>query len=347
MRLSPSSRRLALLALAIGLSGTLALAQDTCRRPSCMSYLEGLQQELNRNPNDAGILMRIARAYQVEGNNRQTLAYLDRYLAQRPSDLAVIMEAAHLAMSFPDFPAAERYLQSALRHGGNALPLHKELGQLYIKTDRPKEAITEYEAILADNEQDVEAHANMGLAYLKLDNLSKAITHLHRATELQPNNADRHNILGLAYIQAQRPKNAVESFQKALAVQPGSIVYHYNLGEAYRLLGMQEQSMNEFDNALQEPPNTADEWFNRGKVHFRLGLYEASIKTYQTALQKYTDPVSRAQVFLAIGYAYEALNNVPEARHYFENYLAIIPRGNTAEGVRARMKALPANSRDY
>lgn len=341
MRMRTSMRRLAVLALAVGLSGTMTFAAERpCKKPSCMTYLDGLHQELQSRPNDAGVLMRLARAYQAEGDNRQTLRYLDLYLNQKPSDTPVRLEAATLAMSFPDFPAAEKHLKAAMQSGGDTPALHRHLGLMYLKMDRPQDAINEYKAVLARTESDAEAHANIGLAYLKEDNLSQAITHLHRATELEPNSADRHNMLGLAYIQANRVRNAVECFNRALAIQPGSIVYNYNLGEAYRLLGMTEQSLTAFDNALQEHPNTADEWFNHGKVHFRLGLYESAVKTYRVALEKYNDPVSRAQVYLAIGYAYEALNDVPQARQYFQNFLTIMPQGNTSQNVRERMKAL-------
>ncbi len=257
-----------------------------------------------------------------------------------PSDTATLLEAGQTAITLPDFAMAEKFFRMALSVTSDPGSVHNELGKIYLQQDKPQQAIDEYTAVLAQSPQHPDAIANLGLAYLKTKDFDKAITYLHKAAQMQPQNADRQNMLGLAYIQSNHLDDAIKTFKRAVSLKPDSIVYHYNLGEAYRLSGLQEQAVSEYDSALQNTPETADEFFNQGKVGYRMGLYEDAIKKYTVALERFTEPVAKAQVYMGLGMAYEALEKNALARQMFEQYLKIVPSGDSAQLVRNRLKVL-------
>lgn len=330
-------------ALTVGglwIAGTALAGDCTPRKPSCMTYMEGLRHELSQSPDDPMVYLRLARAWQMEGDRQQTLKYLGEYLLRNTDDVKILMEAGQLAASLPDFDLAEKYFSRALSFPSAQDEARKNLGLLTLQNDKPERSIEHYETVLEDEPDNAEALSNIGIAYLKTGRLEEATTSLYKAAQADRDNPDRFNMLGLAYIQLKRYPDAAKALERATALEPGNIAYHYNLGEAYRLMGLQDKALSQFDAALQNPPRTADEWFNQGKVHFRLGLYESAIKSYQTAEAMFTRPLEKAQVYLGMGYTYEALSLNERARAAFQQYLDIIPDGDAANGVRARLSEL-------
>jgi tetratricopeptide (TPR) repeat protein len=324
---------------AVGKTGSKHKDAD-CNKPSCITYLEGLERAYQENPDDPYILIQLGRAYQQEGNTQQALIYMDRYLSLRPTDYRLAIEAARMAMSIPNWSLAEKTLNQAISSAPDPDPLRKEMGMLYLKQDLIDKASEIYMDLLAKYPEDAEINGNLGLIYLKTKDLEKAISHLHKAAEREPGSSDRQNMLGLVYIQSGEIEDAAKAFQKAIRLAPNNIIYHYNLGEAYRLSGLQSQAVSEYDYALQGTPTTADEYFNQGKVGYRLGLYEDAIKKYTIALEKFQDPAAKAQVYMGMGLTYEIMNQPELARHAYGKFLELVPAGETSETVRNRIKSL-------
>lgn len=319
-------------------------ANTKCDKPSCMSYIEGLQQAERANPTDAAIKLQLARAYQQESNLEQALIHFERYLDLKPNDINVALETTRLAqsskLSKPNWPLAEKALMMVIKASPNPDPHRKDLGMLYMRMESTPKAVALYQDMLEQHPDDAELHGNMGLIYMKSKEFESAVRHLHKAAELQADNADRQNMLGLTYMKMGKHDDARMAFEKAMKLKPENIIYHFNLGEAYRLMGLKEKALAEYDSALKGKPVTADEYYNQGKVSYRMGAYEDAVRKYTVALEKFKDPAAKAQVHMAMGLAYESLNQRFMAQQSYAKFLNLMPTGESAVKVRNRMKAL-------
>ena len=92
------------------------------------------------------------------------------------------------------------------------------------------EAITNMEAEVTANPDNVEAWTRLGHLYFDSDQAKNAIKAYNRALELQPGNADVWTDLGVMYRRNKQPDKAIESFEKAYAIQDNHIMSRLNKG---------------------------------------------------------------------------------------------------------------------
>lgn len=92
------------------------------------------------------------------------------------------------------------------------------------------EAITNMEAEVTANPDNVEAWTRLGHLYYDSDQVENAIKAYTHALELQPGNADVWTDMGVMYRRNKQPDKAIEAFEKAHSVQKDHIPSRLNKG---------------------------------------------------------------------------------------------------------------------
>jgi len=92
------------------------------------------------------------------------------------------------------------------------------------------EAITNMEAAVTANPDNVEAWTKLGHLYFDSDQAEKAIKAYNRSLELLPGDPDVLTDLGVMYRRNKQPEKAIESFEKAYSIMNNHVMARLNKG---------------------------------------------------------------------------------------------------------------------
>jgi tetratricopeptide (TPR) repeat protein len=149
--------------------------------------------------------------------------------------LPLLQELAHQA---PKLAIVQQYL-------GIARAQHHDLSQATISL---KEART-----LAPNSSDI--RASLAQVYLAQDSLSLALSEGEAALELDSQNVATLKILAEAHLRAGNLKRAEELVKETLALQPHDAALHHRLGVILRGQRRSDEAVAHFEEALKKDPS--------------------------------------------------------------------------------------------
>jgi tetratricopeptide (TPR) repeat protein len=94
-------------------------------------------------------------------------------------------------------------------------------------------AVTQLEALTAQNPELAGAWANLGIAHVQLGNATAAESDFRHAVVINPKLAEAWNQLGMLYRRANRLEEANNAWQQALAADPDHVDANWNLAILY------------------------------------------------------------------------------------------------------------------
>jgi tetratricopeptide (TPR) repeat protein len=158
------------------------------------------------------------------------------------------------------------HYRAALKADPTAAFIADELSDLYVQAGRLREAVTDNEAAIRDNPNDINARRILGRIYTRLvgdtqqgkineNMLNKAIEQYAKITTLAPNDVDSWMTLGRLYKVAQNSVEAERAFRKALEVDPESEEAMTGLALVYADLGDNKRAADLLAKVAQKSPN--------------------------------------------------------------------------------------------
>ena len=96
---------------------------------------------------------------------------------------------------------------------------------------------------------------NLGLIYFKTGRIKEAEESYLYALKLNPSMVSGYNNLGILYIETDRYDEALSCFKKALSIKPDFVVTYFNLGLAYSLKKDYKQARIYLEKALEINPD--------------------------------------------------------------------------------------------
>ena len=140
-----------------------------------------------------------------------------------------------------------------------------ELGLIYLRLDKAKEAVKVFENELVKHPEDANIYYYLGVAYTNLKELEKAKSHLNKSLEIQPHNLDASLFLANVTL--------LEALELKKSSEEEAIVKN-KLSEA-------ESICREI---LEKSPELIKAYICLGKVHQAMGFTEKAILDYKKAL---------------------------------------------------------------
>ncbi|MGD0885183.1 MAG: tetratricopeptide repeat protein [Thermodesulfovibrionales bacterium] len=202
-----------------------------------------------------------------------------------------------------------------------AIP-HDNLGDAYLKQNRPDEAVREFLTVLKLKPDNAEAHDNLGAAYLKQNRPDEAVREFVTALKLRPDDAHAHYNFGIAYLKQNRLDEAIHEFVAALKLRPDDALVYDNLGAAYLKQNRLDEAEHEFITALKLKPDDAEAHNNLGAAYLKQSRLDEAEHEFVTALKLKPDD---ALVHNNLGYAYLDQSRLDEAEHEFLIALKLKP----------------------
>ena len=198
--------------------------QPTLAIPIALSGLEV-------NPRFGSLYATLARAYVDSERWADGLDAGERGLSIAPDDVDVIRAYAYALQSVGSYDDAADYLQRAIELRPTYMPVHFELGGLFLARDEDQSAIDIYNRILSLDPRNARAMLRLCLAYRKVGEFSRALGFCEDSVANQPDDAEAQFQLGLLYYRARRFPQSRDAFAQCLAYDDG----FYDLSCRYRL----------------------------------------------------------------------------------------------------------------
>ena len=150
-----------------------------------------------------------------------------------------------------------------------------------LSSDRPLDALAEFQAVLARAPAHVEARINCGLAQAALGAPDRALADFDAALALAPGHPGASYNRGVALIKLGRYEEAIAANDTALAVEPGHVTAWLNRGKALAQLNRYDEAIASYGEVLAIKKDHADAHFNQALALLTLGKYQRGFTDYE------------------------------------------------------------------
>jgi tetratricopeptide (TPR) repeat protein len=256
----------------------------------CATFLNNVQTPMatqtagtNAPPGLTGRLTEVALGYQqmlaVNPRHPQALVGMSLVaLASRQAEAAVKMASAAVEVA-PGMGTAWVALGQALKSSGKIEDAEKAyaqairldgmnelarlgLGELKIGTDRPEEAIVEFELALLRKPALVAAHLGLGNALAVTGRFEEALERYQKALAFRPRLPEAEFAAGFVLVRLGRLKEAETRYRRALVERPDFAAAWMNLGSLLREQGREVLAEAALLRAVQLRPDLISGWIN-------------------------------------------------------------------------------------
>ncbi len=151
-----------------------------------------------------------------------------------------------------------------------------------------REAITEFQKVLAEYPDHSDSWKFIGLSYYQLKEYQSAVEPLDKALALKRKenrvDPDLYRALGQSYLALNKYDIALPHLEALAKIQANVAVNFHLLGVAYSNLNRPEEAATAFSKASKLDPKDGDSWYYMGVQQFRGGKYDEAIVSLRNGL---------------------------------------------------------------
>ncbi|MFH1397590.1 MAG: tetratricopeptide repeat protein [Candidatus Omnitrophota bacterium] len=163
--------------------------------------------------------------------------------------------------------------------------IYKNLGLLYLRQKKFKEAEGIYRLVLNISSQDAQVYFYLANISDELKNRAEAVKNLKKALELKPDYSPALNYLGYLYVEeGKNLDEAGDMIRRALEIEPDNGAYVDSLGWFYFKKGKTKEAIKELEKAsgLMPDPVIYD---HLGDAYFKINDLEKAKINWQKSLE--------------------------------------------------------------
>jgi tetratricopeptide (TPR) repeat protein len=198
--------------------------------------------------------------------------------------------------------AIQNYLSAARIDPSDPTPLFRS-GEVYLKANKPAEAIKQFQLVLRVNAFFPRAHYNLARAYFSHGLTEEALVELDLEKKLNPKLADPYEFSGDILLSTRKFSSAVRDYQKASEFRSGGAEIYVKLAKAYR-----------------------------GQ-----GAYDEAVAMLKLA---YAKESGFSEIYKEYGYIYDVKGMPEQAAASFEKYLTLEPNAPDKDVITEKIKQL-------
>src|SRR5262245_46691863 len=151
-----------------------------------------------------------------------------------------------------------------------------------------REAIAEFQRVLAEYPDHSDSWKFVGLAYYQLKDYKQAIEPLEKSLALKKkegrNDPDLYRALGQAHVALNQYDRALPYFENLVRIQTNVSSNYYLLGVTYSNLNRADEAADAFQKAVKLDPKDSDSWYYLGAQNFRNGKLNDAIAALRFGL---------------------------------------------------------------
>jgi len=207
-------------------------------------------------------------------------------------------------------------VRQALVEDAEIIEAHTALGNLYVKAERPKEAVEAYKHALALDPEHLGATFSLALAYKELGDFDAAEAGFTRSQALDPRSGKARWQLADIWMQRRQFERAEKELLEALTLTVDRPSFLLKLGECYIEMKRFDEAETKIRAALAEKADLQVAHHDLGLVHEARAQPAEAIRAYETELARnprsYGSSFNLAKLLDQSGRAPEALTRFRE-----------------------------------
>jgi tetratricopeptide (TPR) repeat protein len=208
-----------------------------------------LKQAAASDPQNLGLRMSLAHSCMW---SKQYQCVLDAYreiLLLNAESAEADMLAGEALDELKDHRGAIKQFRAAVQSNSREPDVHFGLGYLLWTQRQYPEAVSEFQAELANNPDHVQAMIYMADAQMQMSHPEVAQPLLENAVRLDAGRELAHLDLGILYAEAGRKDDALREMKEAARLAPDDVNVHWRLGRLYRSMGRKDEAKAELGKA--------------------------------------------------------------------------------------------------
>ena len=237
------------------ISAAIWLRLKSCIRSFCASI---------RKASIPAIFLGVLRAQQ--GKTSEARSLMERALALRPGDPAMLASYGKLQMQLGDFAGAQKTYAQALAAKPGSPDLLYARGNAEREAGQLAAADASYLAAIKAQPNFADAYCNRGAVLQLMGRPGDALANLDRAIALAPNHARAWNNRATLLADQHRLPEAIDSASRAIAAQPNFAEAFANRGSARWQLHQTSEALADFNQALAINPDLTSALSNRARL---------------------------------------------------------------------------------
>ncbi|MBQ3671602.1 MAG: tetratricopeptide repeat protein [Treponema sp.] len=205
------------------------------------------------------------------------------------SDKNILLQRAKSAVIAHDYDTAARLYKTLISENPDDRDLQFQLGNLYVKSGKDEQALSEFKSILKDNPKNIDVLIAIGGIYRRQKKFDESVAILESALVSDGDNPDTQATvsynLGFTYRQMGRLDDAITCFEDVVYQHPDDVLAYNHLGAIYALERKHEKAINAYQKGLKADPNHPVILLNLAKSYEAIGERQKALSSYEAALR--------------------------------------------------------------
>ena len=222
-----------------------------------------LKQATDHDPNSLPLLLALAHSYLWSGQSQYVLDVYHRILAINPESAEADMIAGEALDQMKDNAGAVQMFRDAAKANPKEPNVHFGLGYLLWTQKRYPDAVSEFQAELANDPNHAQSMLYLADSDIQLNDVAAAEPLLEKAKALDPSLPLEVLDLGIVYAETGRNQDALRQLEKARELLPDDVDVHWRLARLYRTLGRMDAAKVEFEKARVLNRKADDDLFKK------------------------------------------------------------------------------------
>ena len=197
-------------------------------------------------------------------------------------------------------------------------------GELLRDAGQLDAALEEFNRVLSDSPQMVDAHVGVGTVQHKKENYEQARNTFAFAAGLDAKHFDARYYLGLMHQVLGDTGEAIVTYREALAIDPDDAKAHRDLATAYLQIGQTGLAIPHAEASVRLEPDDQAAWCNLAATYSLERRYDDALDAYRTATELGD---LDAPVLLGLGDTHLKLNNIRRAVNALNELVRRFPSG--------------------
>lgn len=250
---TPSKIEITAISPALPTEGQAALSSGDPARAE-----ELFMQAHKQSPSKLEPQIALALANQMQGNEKQARAWIQRALKSAPGNPAVLKAYAQLLYEQGATEAITPIYRKAMAEFPKRPQIRLDYANFLLeKLKKPGEAVAILEDLVSKNPELSAAHLSLGLALSAEKRTEEALVTLEEAARRESSNPLVHHTLGLVALRFGKYERALAAFERALALRADMVAAQLGRAEALGALGRIPQALESYQQAATLAPRSA------------------------------------------------------------------------------------------
>src|SRR5215472_1918092 len=276
-----------------------------------------LEEAVTLDPNQADALYNLGIVLQETGHPAQALLRFQRARVLNPKRADVAFNIVRTELDLGQITAARADAKDSATHFGTDAQWCTALGQLFLKTDHPSDAVPYLQRGFRSRPDDIELRHQLAVAYLQGGRAEEVLQ-----TIPDPKTSDDYYLRASAYYLSHKFPEADRESQQALDLAPDSPQILVLRTRLLQRAGNQDESLEMAKKAIKLAPDWDQPYYLAGVSSYLLRLYEEAAKNLARALE--LNPKSARTLFVQY-IALANLRRLSDAENSLRGAIALQP----------------------